>query len=192
VQPWQREQLTECSSSQGIIIRNAGNFVIVNNTILYTSQTAIDYEGSSGTIQGNKIRYAGTENRDEQKGISVGGGDNTVDGNILQFVLAGIEQASGDRNVYTNNVVDQASTAGIIITGGSGILVSENTISDCQGDAIAITGGQVVVRDNVLTTNKNDLCHEVDLDADVNGQNAETTSTDCIFYPYVCSNYWCR
>jgi parallel beta-helix repeat protein len=99
----------------------------------------------------------------------------------LQFVTGGIEHLFGDRNIYTNNVVDRASTAGIIVSNGTDIVVEKNTISNCQGDAIAITDGSgVVVRDNVLTANKNDLCNEVG--ADVSEQIVETTSASCIHY----------
>jgi parallel beta-helix repeat protein len=113
----------------------------------------------------------------------VTGNDNIFDGNIMQFVSAGIGHRSGDRNVYRNNVVDRATTAGIHVDGGSDILIEENTISNCQGDAIAITGGSlVVVRANVLTDNKNDLCNEQGMDADVTLQSALTTTTSCIHY----------
>jgi parallel beta-helix repeat protein len=120
------------------------------------------------------------------KGIKVTGNDNLVDGNILQFVFAGIYQESGQRNTYTNNVLDHAFTAGIHIAfDSSDTLIVENTISNCQGDAIAITGSGTgsVVRDNVLTANKNDLCNEVNTNADVSGQIvAGTVSTSCLHY----------
>jgi parallel beta-helix repeat protein len=163
-----------------MVITKAVDFIIKNNTIEYATATAIEYEGTSGQILGNKIRYSGVQDLTQHRGIRVEGDGNLVDGNILQFVLTGIEQASGDSNVYTNNVVVQARTAGILVEDGSAILVSGNTISDCAGDAIAIVGGEVVVRGNVLTANTNDLCNEVGTNADVAGQGAATT--DCIFY----------
>jgi parallel beta-helix repeat protein len=184
VQSWPLERLTECPSSQGIYITTAVNFVVENNTVVYATRNGIGYEGMDGIIRWNKVRNSGADILSIFKGIKVTGNDNLVDGNILQFVFAGIYQESGQRNTYTNNVLDHAFTAGIHIAfDSSDTLIVENTISNCQGDAIAITGGSlVVVRANVLTDNKNDLCNEQGMDADVTLQSALTTTTSCIHY----------
>jgi parallel beta-helix repeat protein len=180
---WRLERLTDCPSSQGILIRNAVNFIIKNNTVASANDNGIDYAGRNGQILENKIRYTGSESLGSYYGIRVDGRDNMIDGNIMQFVSTGIGHRSGNRNVYRNNVVDRATAAGIHVDGGTDILIEENTISNCQGDAIAITGGSdIVVRANVLADNKNDLCNEEGTDADVTLQSALTTTISCIHY----------
>jgi parallel beta-helix repeat protein len=183
VQPWQLERLIDCPFSQGIVIRNAANFIIENNTVRFSTDYGIDYAGRNGKILGNKVRNIGTDSSSSYHGIKVVGNDNLVDGNVLQLVMSGIQQASGDGNIYTNNVVDFAINAGIHVASGTDILIGENTISNCQADAIAITGGfEVVVRGNALTDNTNDLCNERGSNADVTLQSAATTTASCIVF----------
>jgi len=90
---------------------------------------------------------------DGNVGITIGAADVTIEGFTIDLATNGIAVGAFDGAIVQNNIIINATTAGIAIAaGGIDAAISDNDIEDCvTGIAFAATAGSAVISDNEIT-----------------------------------------
>lgn len=162
------------------ILVKAGTYnenVVINKTLTITGQNAV-IMGKGGTpnsyvfsILADKVKISGftVESMNYSisspklfaGGIAIAGNNCTVSGNNIFNVYRGICVGGwGDicgsvsQTTIEGNTVTGAFNDGIRVYGGSGNVVSENTVIACNASAIALDGYSSVISKNILENNR--------------------------------------
>jgi len=125
---------------------------ILGNTITGCSDTGIELISADNSIVSNNVvDQEGNTPNNSGAGISVNQGSDyaTITGNTVTNAFWGIEYSGSQGGTVQNNIVSNNQGNGLTVS-GSGVTVSDNTISN-NGVGLVVSNGNFVYHNNLIS-----------------------------------------
>jgi parallel beta-helix repeat protein len=123
-----------------------GNDHVITNNRLFNIDDGMDLAGDGYTVTGNIMR--GTNDG----ALEYDGNDTLIANNTLIGVYGdGAIDTSGDRITIRGNLVDHLVSGDCIKSDGADVVITRNSVSNCNYDGISHTGPNATITSNRLT-----------------------------------------